>query len=104
MSSPGSPTYMQGADPAAGLADYYPAWLEELADEVTVEGSLLDDAVQGAEGVRAILLAIRWLYDRQDYHFVKSSGYGGRVLGTTDTILSRLARASHQVSGAGGTR
>jgi hypothetical protein len=37
---------MKGADPAAGLADYYPAWLDKLADDVTVEGSLLNGAVQ----------------------------------------------------------
>jgi hypothetical protein len=28
---------MKGADPAAGLADYYPAWLDKLADDLTVE-------------------------------------------------------------------
>jgi len=37
---------MKGADPAAGLADHYPAWLDKLADDVTVEGSLLNGAVQ----------------------------------------------------------
>jgi hypothetical protein len=46
VNSPASPTYMEGADPAAGLADYYPAWLDKLADDVTVEGSLLNGAVQ----------------------------------------------------------
>jgi hypothetical protein len=42
-------------DPARRFTDYYPEWLDNLADEVTVEGSLLDGAVQGADAVRTIL-------------------------------------------------
>jgi hypothetical protein len=42
---------MKGADPAAGLADYYPARPDKLADDVTVEGSLLNGAC-GARGRR----------------------------------------------------
>ena len=34
----GTPTYM---GPARGIAGYYPAWLDNLADDVAVEGSLL---------------------------------------------------------------
>lgn len=28
-----------------GLADYYPAWLDNLAEDVTLEGSMMDGAV-----------------------------------------------------------
>ncbi|MBV9047225.1 MAG: hypothetical protein JOY58_03095, partial [Solirubrobacterales bacterium] len=52
-----TPTYLRGGDPA--LADYYPVWLDNLADDVTLEGSMMDGAVQGAEAVRAALVAIR---------------------------------------------
>ena len=45
------PTYLGRGDPA--LAHYYPRWLDNLADDATVEGSLLDGAVQGAEAVRS---------------------------------------------------
>jgi hypothetical protein len=59
--------YSGGGDPA--LAGYYPAWLDNLADDVTLEGSLLDGAVQGPEAVRSIVLAIRSLYDRQAHTY-----------------------------------
>jgi hypothetical protein len=57
-------------DPAGGLYDYYPTWLDHLADDVTLEGSMMDGFVQGPEGVRAVLVAIRTLYDYQKFNFV----------------------------------
>jgi hypothetical protein len=69
------PTYLGRGDPA--LAHYYPRWLDNLADDATVEGSLLDGAVQGAEGVRSIVVAIRSLYDRQEHRFAGPYGDGG---------------------------
>ena len=39
-------------DPAPDLVGYYPAWLDHLADDVTLEGSMMDGYVQGAEAVR----------------------------------------------------
>jgi hypothetical protein len=71
----GDPTYLGAGDPA--LADYYPAWLDKLADHVTVEGSLLDGAVQGAEAVRTILVTIRGLYDQQEFNFAGPYGDNG---------------------------
>jgi len=65
----GAPTYARGGDPAGSFADYYPAWLDNLADDATVEGSLLDGAVQGAEAVRTIVGTIRTLYERQAVNF-----------------------------------
>jgi hypothetical protein len=35
------------------LTGYYPAWLDNLADDATVEGSLLDGAVRGADFKKA---------------------------------------------------
>ena len=70
------PTYM-GGDPARGLTDYYPAWLDKLADDVTVEGSLLDGAVQGAEAVRTILVTVRSQYQDQVFNFAGPYGDNG---------------------------
>ena len=67
--------YLGHGDPA--LADYYPAWLDNLADDATVEGSLLDGAVQGAEAVRSIVVAIRSLYNRQEHKFAGPCGENG---------------------------
>ena len=69
------PTYMGRGDPA--LTNYYPAWLDNLADDATVEGSLLDGAAQGAEAVRSIVVTIRSLYDRQEHKFAGPYGDNG---------------------------
>jgi hypothetical protein len=72
----GTPRYLASGDPA--LANYYPAWLDNLADDVTIEGSMLDGAAQGAEAARAIVVAIRTVYgDSQEFHFVGPSGDNG---------------------------
>ncbi|MBV8219148.1 MAG: hypothetical protein JO325_11840 [Solirubrobacterales bacterium] len=71
----GTPTYLRGGDPA--LADYFPAWLNNLADDVTLEGSMMDGAAQGAEAVRTIVVAIRSLYDDQEFHFAGPYGTTG---------------------------
>ena len=64
-------------DSANGLYDYYPTWLDYLADDVTLEGSMMDGFVQGAEGVRTVLVAIRTVYDYQNFNFVGPYGDNG---------------------------
>jgi len=66
-----------GGEPDGGLSDYYPAWLDNLADDVTVEGSLLDGAVQGAEAARTILVTIRSQYEHQVFNFAGPYGDNG---------------------------
>ena len=74
----GVPTYAHGADPAGRFSDYYPAWLENLADDVTIEGSLLDGAARGPDAVRTIIGAIRTLYgDSQAFNFAGPYGDNG---------------------------
>jgi hypothetical protein len=65
-------TYM-GID-APSLTGYYPKWLDNMADDAVLEGSLLDGAVQGAEAVRSVVKAIRSLYDRQEHTFAGDYG------------------------------
>ena len=59
--------YLASGDPA--LKDYYPAWVNNMADDATVEGSMLDGVVQGAEAVRSVVLTIRSLYEHQEFRF-----------------------------------
>lgn len=66
--------YMGNGDPA--LKDYYPAWLKDIADDATVEGSMLDGVVVGAENVRSIVLTIKSLYERQEFKFAGPCGNG----------------------------
>jgi hypothetical protein len=70
-------TYLGSGDPARSLTDYYPSWLDNLADDVTVEGSAMDGVVQGTEAVRTILGAIRTLYECQEFNFVGPVGDNG---------------------------
>ena len=67
--------YLSNGDPT--LKDYYPAWLSNMADDATVEGSMLDGAVQGAEAVRSVVLTIRSCYDRQEFRFAGPYGDNG---------------------------
>ena len=77
QSTDGVPTYTTGGDPDGRYADYYPAWLENLADDVTIEGSLLDGAALGPEAVRTIIGAIRTLYEHQQFNFAGAYGENG---------------------------
>jgi hypothetical protein len=75
--SEGVPTYTEDGDPEGRYADYYPAWLDNLADDVTIEGSLLDGAALGPDAVRTIVGAIRTLYERQQFNFAGAYGDNG---------------------------
>ena len=72
----GAPRYLDSGDP--DLADYYPAWLDNLAEDASVEGSMLNGAVQGAEAVRTIVTTIRAAYgDTQEFHLTIPCGDNG---------------------------
>jgi hypothetical protein len=69
------PSYLFTAEPA--LKNYYPKWLDILAADATLEGSMIDGVVVGAEGVRSVVTTIRQFYARQAHRFAGSSGDGG---------------------------
>ena len=69
--------YLEGSDPARSLTGYYPSWLDNLAGDATIEGSAMDGAAQGPEAVRTILVAIRTLYEHQEFNFVGPVGANG---------------------------
>ena len=72
LAAEATPTYLAKGDPA--LADYSPAWLRNLATDVTLEGSMMDGAVQGADAVRTLLVYIRSLYEDQEFSFTRPIG------------------------------
>ena len=69
------PLYLSSGDPA--LKDYYPAWVKDMAEDATVEGSMLDGVVQGGDAVRTVVLTIRSLYERQVFRFAGPYGDNG---------------------------
>ena len=56
-----APTYAGSGDPALHRTGYYPVWLDNLADDVTLEASAMDGAAQGPDAVRSIILAVKSL-------------------------------------------
>ena len=69
------PQYLGSGDPA--LKDYDPAWVNNIADDATVEGSMLNGTVQGADAVRSVVLTIRSLYEHQEFKFAGAYGDNG---------------------------
>src|SRR5215469_312282 len=75
--SEGDPLYTDIDGPA--LQGYYPAWVDNLAEDAVLEGSMLDGAVQGAEAVRSVVTTIRSLYDRQAHKYAGPCGEVGFI-------------------------
>ncbi len=69
-----TPTYVGSGDPARHRNDYYPIWLDDLADDVTLEASAMDGAAQGPEAVRSIILAVKSLYPYQEIDYAGPYG------------------------------
>ena len=72
-----APTYLGRGDPAGRFADYHPAWFDNLVADITLEGSMLDGAVQGTDAIRAIIGGVRGLYDRER---LAGTAYAGQFL------------------------
>jgi hypothetical protein len=94
----GVPTYVGRGDPAGRFADYHPAWMDKLAPDVTLEGSLLDGAVQGADAVRSIVGVARKLYQRQDVNFAGPFGEASFIEDYTAEVGGRPLGAVHLVT------
>jgi hypothetical protein len=92
-----------GGDPARNLADYYPAWLDNLADDVTLEGSMMDGFAQGPETVRAVLVSIRALYDYQKFNSVGAYGENGWIedytAGVRGQAIANITLITHNAAG-----
>jgi hypothetical protein len=70
-------TYLGSGDPARRRTDYYPEWLDNLADDVTLEGSVLNGVIEGADAVRTLLAYARTLYEYQEFNFAGPYGDNG---------------------------
>jgi hypothetical protein len=72
-----SPTYLGSGDPARHGHDYYPWWLDNLADDAAGEGAFMEGAAQGAEAVREIVSAARAIYEYQEFSYAGDYGDNG---------------------------
>ena len=68
--------------------DYYPHWLDNLADDVILQGAVFNGELRGAERVGKVLSFARSLYAFQDFRFYGMRGdlfledYRSRIRGT----------------------
>ncbi|HEX3792319.1 MAG TPA: hypothetical protein VHW44_30925 [Pseudonocardiaceae bacterium] len=79
-------TYLGSGDERSHRTDYQPAWLGNLAEDVTMEASVLNGIVRGPEEVREILGFARTLYDYQEFNFVGDYGEHGFVEDYTSRV------------------
>ena len=79
-------TYLGSGDASRHRRDYRPEWLDNLADDVTMEGSVLTGIAEGSEAIRAILGFARTLYEYQEFNFVGPYGDHGLVEDYTSLV------------------
>ena len=81
------PTYLGSGDASKHRRDYRPDWLDNLADNATMEGSVINGIAEGPDAVRAILAFARTLYDYQEFNYV--GPYGDRDFAEDYTSMVR---------------
>ena len=70
-------TTIETSDSASKFTNYYPWWLDNLADDVTGEGAAIEGTLHGAEDVRRLVIDARALYKHQEFHFTGDYGDKG---------------------------
>src|SRR4051812_31153902 len=71
------PTYVTRFDGVrVPVTEYRPVWLDNLAADVTIEGSAMDGVAEGVEAVRSLVAYVRTLYDAHSQHFKFAGDYG----------------------------
>jgi hypothetical protein len=65
---------------------YYPVWLDNLADNVTLEAAAMNGTAHGPEDVRSIVVKAREVYDDQEFRFAGPLGDYGFVEDYTTSI------------------
>jgi hypothetical protein len=58
---------------------YYPLWLDNLADDVSLEAAAMDGVARGAEDVRAVMVIAREQYENQVFSYAGPCGDHGFV-------------------------
>ena len=100
-------TYMRSGEEDGGFSDYYPKWLDNLADDVTLQGAAMNGTARGAEKVRSIIVHARTLYEHQVFTYTGPYGSDGFLEQYTTPIqgeptgvvvavsLNQVGRAQH---------
>ncbi|MFE6760621.1 hypothetical protein ACFVDQ_44750 [Streptomyces sp. NPDC057684] len=70
-------TSREGSDTDRQGLSYYPWWLDNLADDATLEGAAMNGTARGAKAVRTIVVKARELYEFQDFSYADDFGDNG---------------------------
>jgi hypothetical protein len=65
---------------------YYPAWLDNLADDVTGEGPAWDGIIQGAAAVHEVVVAAKEIYEFQEFHYAGPCGENSFLENYTSSV------------------
>jgi hypothetical protein len=89
----------ESSGPRRSAADYYPWWLDNLADDVTGEGAAMQGTLHGAAAVRKLVLDARELYEHQEFDFIGDYGATGfleeytcRIQGEPTSVIVTVSR------------
>ena len=86
-------TSTRGSDSARKRTEYYPWWLDNLADDVTGEGAAIEGTLHGVEEVRTLVLDARELYQQHEFQFTGDYGDNGFIEEYTCLIQGAPTRA-----------
>jgi hypothetical protein len=73
---------------------YYPQWLDNLADDATMEGAAMNGTVRGAAAVHEMVVYAKTLYDYQDFHFAGPAGNNGFLEDYDTEVRGKPTRVS----------
>ena len=70
-------TTTENNDSTRKTTSYYPWWLDNMADDITGEGTAMQGVLHGAENVRRLVLDARKIYENQEFQFTGNYGENG---------------------------
>ena len=65
---------------------YYPLWLDNLADDVSLEAAAMDGVARGMDDVRAVMVVARDQYENQVFSYAGPCGDYGFVEDYTSEV------------------
>ena len=65
---------------------YYPLWLDNLADDVSLEAAAMDGVAHGKDDVRAVMVVAREQYENQVFSYAGPCGDYGFVEDYTSEV------------------
>jgi hypothetical protein len=65
---------------------YYPLWLDNLADDVSLEAAAMDGVARGVDDVRAVMVVARDQYENQVFSYAGPCGDYGFVEDYTSEV------------------